>query len=103
MIIQITADGQVDFIDRENFKAFKITAPATHGSVEALAKALGGVAQVADDGKTAWVSQDALRRWGGQPQPAEWIAAFDRMIESVKRFGWIDEAAGTVRGHIELV
>jgi hypothetical protein len=103
MIIQINTDGQVEFLDRDNFKAFKITAPATHASVAALGTALTGIAQVADDGKTAWVSQDALRAWGGQAQPAEWIAAFDRMIESVKRFGWIDEAAGTVRGHIEVV
>ncbi len=103
MIIQINAAGEPEFVDRDNFKAFKITAPAAQGSAQALAAALAGIATVAADAQTAWVSQDALRRWGGQAQPVEWITAFDRMIDSVKRFGWIDEAAGTVRGHIEIV
>jgi fructosamine-3-kinase len=103
MIIQIHGDGSVELVDRDNFKAFKITAPASHASAAALGQALAGIAQVDAEGQFAWVSQDALRQWQGTPQPVEWIAAFDRMIESVKRFGWIDDAAGTVRGHVEIV
>ncbi len=103
MIIQITASGALELLERDNFKAFKIVAPATHASAQALAAALAPIARLNDDGKTAWVLQDALRQWQGSPQSAQWITAFDQMIESVKRFGWVDEASGSVRGHIEIV
>jgi hypothetical protein len=103
MIIQVNGDGSVELVERDNFKAFKITAPASHASAQALQQALTGIAQVDAEGKFAWVSQEALRQWQGTRQPAEWIASFDAMINAVKRFGWIDEAAGTVRGHVEIV
>ena len=42
-----------------------------------------------------------MKNWNGKPQPAEWIAAFDAMLEKVKKYGFVDEATGNVRAHIE--
>ena len=100
MIIHIASAGSVELQDADNFKAFKITlgGPLSHADV---ASALSGIARVDADGKTAWVSGDALKNWNGKPQPAEWQASFDKMVDAVKKFGWVNEADGTVRAHVE--
>ncbi|MGH7089522.1 MAG: hypothetical protein ACREFQ_11545, partial [Stellaceae bacterium] len=65
-----------------------------------IAGALQGIATLEPDGKTAWIKAEALRNWAGRPQPAQWLMSFDKMVESVRRFGWVRED-GTVRAHIE--
>jgi hypothetical protein len=94
MIIYVT-ETKVELQEAENFKAFKIV----NAGVSDLAAALRGTATVDADGQTAWVSQEAVKRLG--PAQAEWHAAFDKMIESVKKHGWVNEADATVRAHIE--
>ena len=101
MIIHIVSANQVELNDRENFKAFKVTLGDPGLSQPDIGTALKGIATVDTDGKTVWVSPAALKNWQGQPQPAEWTAAFDKMVDSVKKFGWVNEADGTVRAHIE--
>ncbi len=61
-----------------------------------------GIAAVEPDGKTAWVAQQALRKWQGKDQPADWLASFDKMVEAVRRFGWVRDADDSVRAHIEI-
>lgn len=100
MIIHIAGPNSVELQDRENFKAFKITLGGPLSQDE-IRTALAGIATLEADGKTAWVSGAALKNWQGQPQPAEWQASFDKMVDAVKKFGWVNEADGTVRGHIE--
>jgi len=101
MIIHIVSANQVELNDRENFKAFKVTLADPGLSQADIASALKGIAAIEPDGKTVWVSGAALKNWQGKPQPAEWTASFDKMIESVKKFGWVNETDGTVRAHIE--
>jgi hypothetical protein len=101
MIIHIVSATQVELNDRENFKAFKITLSDAGLSQADIVAALTGIATVDADGKTAWVSGAALKNWRGEAQPAEWIASFDNMVEAVKKYGWVNEADGTVRAHIE--
>jgi hypothetical protein len=98
MIIQVSLEGAVELREPDDFKNFKIVTGAS-GSV--LARALDGIAVIEPDGKTAWVSQQALKRWQGRDQPADWIASFDKMVASVKRFGWVRDEDGSVRAHIE--
>ena len=38
----------------------------------------------------------------GAERPAEWREAFDKMVDSVRRFGWVRDGDGAVRAHIEL-
>jgi hypothetical protein len=101
MIIHVGADGTVQLRDANDFKSFKIVVARRDASAEFTASALQGIASVDPDGNTAWVSQQALRRWQGRPQPEDWLAAFDKMVDSVRRFGWVRDADQTVRAHIE--
>ena len=98
MIIHVPPQGQPELREAQDFKNFKIVA-AKAGTD--LAAALKGIAAVDADGKTAWVSGAALKNFGGKPQPAEWCQAFDKMVEAVRRFGWVRDD-GTVRAHIEV-
>ena len=102
MIIAITGQGGLELREPNDFKGFKILVEKKGASASDIAAALKGVATIDPDGKNAWVSQAALRTWKGQPQPAEWVASFDKMIEAVKKYGWVNEEQATVRGHIEI-
>jgi hypothetical protein len=101
MIIQVTQSGTAELLEPDDFKNFKIAVATPGAGADLIAKALAGIATLEPDGKTAWVSQDALRQWQGRPQPAAWVQSFDKMVESVRRFGWVRED-GTVRAHVEV-
>ncbi len=96
MIIDVTPDGTVALRDADDFRSFKIVAssPRELGS-------LAGLATVAADGKTAWVSQAAVLRLHASASD-EWKASFAKMLDSVRRFGWVNDQDATVRAHIEL-
>jgi hypothetical protein len=101
MIIQITPAGAAELRDPDDFKNFKIVVQRKDASADFIAGALKGVASLEPDGKTAWVSQQALRNWQGRAQAPAWTASFDKMVESVRRFGWVRDD-GTVRAHVEV-
>jgi hypothetical protein len=96
MIIVVTEAGTVDLTERDDFKNFKIAVAKKDAVQDFIAGALKGVAALEPDGKTAWVSAAALKRG----QTPEWGASFDKMVESVRRFGWVRDD-GTVRAHVE--
>jgi len=96
MIIFVTADGRAELREPDEFRSFKIVI----GGESGLA-ALAGIATADAGGKTAWVAREAVRRLRGPEPPAEWVASFDKMVESVRRFGWVDDETGSVRAHIE--
>jgi len=97
MIIVVTEAGTVDLTEKDDFKNFKIAVAKKDAAPDFIAGALKGMAALEPDGKTAWVKSDALKR----SQSAEWIASFDKMVESVRRFGWVRDD-GTVRAHVEV-
>ena len=97
MIIAVTAHS-VELQGADDFKSFKIVA-ARDLSPGALQVALNGIATVDTDGKTAWVIRDAVKRLRGAPAAPEWSGSFDKMVESVRRLGWVKD--DTVRAHIE--
>jgi hypothetical protein len=101
MIIFIAADGRAELREPDEFRSFKIVvggrlAPA------GLTATLAGIATVEPDGKTAWVTRAGVRRLRGADAPAAWSTSFDKMVESVRRFGWVDDARDAVRAHIEI-
>ena len=102
MIIHVAPDAKVELREASDFKNFKIVVAQSGATGGFIAGALKGVAAVEPDGKTAWVSQAALRRWQGKDQPTDWIASFDKMVESVRRFGWVRDSDQSVRAHIEM-
>jgi hypothetical protein len=101
MIIHVTPAGTAELREPGDFKNFKIAVERKDATGDFIAAALKGIAALEPDGKTAWVSQAALRHWQGRAQPPDWIASFDKMIESVRRFGWVRDD-GTVRAHVEI-
>jgi hypothetical protein len=96
MIIYIAADSRAELRESDEFRSFKIVI----GGASGLA-ALAGIATVDADGKTAWVSREAVRRLRGPDPPAAWLASFDKMVESVRRFGWVNDETDSVRAHLE--
>jgi hypothetical protein len=102
MIIHVAPDGSVALNEPDDFKSFKIAVAKSGAAPDFIAAALKGIAVLDPDGKTAWVSQQSLRHWQGRPQAPDWLAAFDKMVNSVRRFGWVRDEDATVRAHIEI-
>ena len=61
--------------------------------------AIRGAAFV-DDGN-ALVRIDAVPALRGAPGDASWRTGFDAMIKDAAKYGWIDEAAGAIKAHVE--
>ena len=101
MIIAITAAGTLELKEPDDFKGFKIAAEKPGATDAEIAEALKGVGTLDAEHKHAWITQDGMKNWGGHPAPAEWVASFDAMVEKVKKYGFVDEATGSVRAHIE--
>jgi hypothetical protein len=100
MIIAITPSGSLEFREKDDFKGFKIAVEKSGATDAEIAAALKGVATMDGSGH-AWASLAALKNWGGKPQPADWIASFDAMIEKVKKYGFVSDDGASVRGHFE--
>ena len=100
MFITITRAGHIELQDAANFRAFKIVdlSGKSHGE---LAATLDGVATLTADGTAAWVDASAVPKLLPVAPTAEWQTSFNSMIESARKFGWVDEATGAVRAHIE--
>lgn len=100
MFIKIAVAGVVTLEDRNNFRAFKLVVTGNPAKLDAIRKALAGVAELPDE-KTAWVSEVALRRWDGAAQDQAWQQHLSNMIEKAKPHGWIDEQRKAIKAHIE--
>lgn len=100
MIIAVTASGAVELRDPDNFRAFKIVDEMGKGP-ERLSTALAGLARTEPDGKSAWVQTSGIARLLPAPPTPGWQAAFDGMLAFARKHGWVDDAAGTVRAHVE--
>jgi hypothetical protein len=100
MIISVRGGKQVTLDDHHNFRAFKVVVEQPQATLGDAQVALHGIAMLPDR-DTAWVSADALRNWPTVKDDADWQQAFDAMIEKAKPHGWIDEAHGTIKAHVE--
>src|SRR5687768_15053084 len=100
MFVKIAADHSVTLEERDNFRAFKLVAMGNASKLNAVRKALAGVAELTDE-KTAWVFEAALRRFAGVAQDQAWQQNLSAMIEKAKPHGWIDEQRKAIKAHIE--
>jgi len=100
MIIAITPSGSLDLREKDDFKGFKIAVEKPGATDVEIAAALKGVATM-DGSDHAWVAAAAMKSWNGQPQPADWIASFDAMLEKVKKYGYVSDDGASVRAHFE--
>lgn len=102
MFLKFSKSGEVLFEDRSNFRAFKLVVESDRGRFDDVRRALAGKAEF-PDADTAWIFQDALRRWPGVEQDTAWQQNFSAMIGKARPHGWIDDARGAIKAHIEWV
>ncbi|MBX9774066.1 MAG: hypothetical protein K2Y71_06595 [Xanthobacteraceae bacterium] len=100
MFVTLTADRRVLLGDRDNFRAFKLVVEGRREDLDAVQSALTGTAEL-PDADTAWISQAALRARPEVAQDAVWQQSFDAMIEKARPHGWIDDARGAIKAHVE--
>ena len=100
MFLKFSASGGLQFEDRNNFRAFKLVVDAARDRLDAVRSAVAGTAEL-PDGETAWILEDALRRWPDVEHDAAWQQAFTAMIEKARPHGWVDDARRAIKAHIE--
>ena len=102
MFLELSAAGDLQFEDRSNFRAFKLVVHGDRGKLDDVRRSLAGNAEL-PDADTAWILEDALRRWSGVEQDSGWQQNFSAMIEKARPHGWIDDARKAIKAHVEWV
>lgn len=97
MFIEVLRDFSVRLKEPQDFKRFKLVIDAPRAETARLRTALEGVASLSDDGH-AWVSEAWLRH---HDPSATWQDGLTAMIGVARKYGWVNEAAKTIRAHIE--
>ena len=100
MFLKFSAAGGLAFEDRDNFRAFKLVVEGDRAQLDAVRRAVAGKAEL-PDADTAWIFEDALRRWPGVEHNATWQQNFSAMIEKARPHGWIDDSRKAIKAHIE--
>jgi hypothetical protein len=102
VFMKLSADRVLELGDRNNFRAFKLVVEGRPENLDEVRRALIGVAELPGT-DTAWVFEDALRRWPDVAQDAAWQDSLTGMIDKAKPHGWIDEQRNAIKAHIEWV
>jgi hypothetical protein len=102
MFLKVSAAGDVSLEDRDNFRAFKLVVEGDRARLYDIRRAVAGKAELPDT-DTAWIFEDALRRWPEVARDAAWQQNFSAMIEKARPYGWIDDARKAIKAHIEWV
>jgi hypothetical protein len=102
MFLKLSATGELQFEDRNNFRAFKLVVEGDRDRLDDVRRAAAGKAELAD-AETAWIFEDALRRWPGVELDAAWQQNFSMMIEKARPHGWIDDKRKAIKAHVEWV
>ena len=102
MFLKLTAAGELQFEDRQNFRAFKLVVEGDRSRLDAVRRAVAGKVELAD-AETAWIFQAALRQWPGLEQDTGWQQNFSALIEKARPHGWIDDHRDAIKAHIEWV
>ena len=102
MFLKLTATGELQFEDRQNFRAFKLVVEGDRSRLEAIRSALANKAEL-PDAETAWIYETTIRQWSGVEHDAAWQKNFSAMIEKARPHGWIDDQRNAIKAHIEWV
>lgn len=98
MIVHVHADGSLTLDDPDTFTAFSVRAEGLDAA--AIAAAFGSDGEMRDD-EHVWISIERLHALGAAHGGEDWRAGCDGMIAFAKSKGWVDEARGLVRAHVE--
>ena len=102
MFLKPSQAGGLEFEDRHNFRAFKLVVAGERGRLDDMRRAVAGKAEL-PDADTAWIFEDALRRWPGIEHDTAWQQNLSAMIEKARPHGWIDDARKAIKAHIDWV
>jgi hypothetical protein len=102
MFLKFSADGGLKLDDRNNFRTFKLVVEGSRDRLDAVRDALAGKAELPDH-ETAWIFEDALRRWPGVEHDSDWQGNLTAMIEKARPHGWIDDRRRAIKAHVEWV
>jgi len=102
VFLKLTAAGDLQFDDRDNFRAFKLVIEGRRDRLDDVRRALAGTAEL-PGADAAWIFADALRRWPGVEHDAAWQQNFAAMIDKVRPHGWIDDERKAIKAHVEWV
>ena len=102
MFLKLSQAGSLEFEDRHNFRAFKLVVAGDRSQLDRMRRAVAGKAEL-PDADTAWIFEDALRRWPGVEHDIAWQQNLSAMIEKARPHGWIDDARKAIKAHIEWV
>ena len=100
MLLRYSTARGLELDDRDNFRAFKLVIEGDRDRLDEVRRALAGKAELTDTG-TAWISEEALRRWPGVEHDADWQRNFSAMVEKARPHGWIDDSRKAIKAHIE--
>lgn len=102
MKIILGSDAAAELHDPGNFTAFSIAAPADlpAGELGSLVRR-SGIGALDDDGSHVHVGIEAIRALAAGRTDGGWDAGFDAMISYARTKGWVDDAADTVRAHVD--
>ncbi len=98
MIVRVQEDGTLALDDADTFTAFSAHAPGR--DAPAIAAAFGTDGEMRDDDHV-WISIARLHELGEVHGSDGWREGCDGMIAFATSKGWVDEAKGLVRAHID--
>ncbi|GAA4344057.1 hypothetical protein GCM10023165_26940 [Variovorax defluvii] len=93
-------DGALSLHRPDDFKAFKVVLHDAPRSNERLQRAFDDVARF-DNDQVCWVSQRGLRALAGPLATPQWLNDLALMVSKARPHGWIDDATGDIRAHVE--
>lgn len=99
MFLEI-AGGKIELREARNLRSFKVVVKGKSCDLDEIRRTLAGKVVFSDD-TTAWVAEEFLRRWPPLQDSAEWQRSLTGMIEKARPHGWIDEATGAIKAHLE--
>jgi hypothetical protein len=102
MFLRLSQAGGLEFEDRHNFRAFQLVVAGDRGRLDDMRRAVAGKAEL-PDADTAWIFEDALRRWPGVEHDTAWQQNLSAMIEKARPHGWIDDTRKAIKAHVEWV
>lgn len=96
MIIQYSIADGLQLLEPHAFNRFKVVLVGVATDELPL---IDGV--MFSDRANALVRQTLVSELAGTLADPEWLAAYAKMVEAARRFGWIDSETGAICAHVE--
>lgn len=103
MIVVIGTFDTPRLDDVENFKQFKIVAPAKLIGSEYLTKQINMLGSMDENGNHVWVSVPKFMSLFGSGRSESWLNKFSEMLQGVAKYGFINADRTAFRSHIEAL